>query len=295
MAEKHVIKLSSIISFFKGEEKLISRGENAVESGHVTKVGCDGKLRILRGLVHASMRDRQYKVEIYFNSEWNIESAKCSCPRGQFQCHHMAALAIFGRYNVSATDKECAWTAKKPLKEKVSKIRDIYTTKAHRSTERDANEAEINAFRRFLAIFEGAVGFTWLLSEEVSEDEIILLAIEDIIFCKDYISCSNKTQYLEGKLKVKKEIVLKVACSTIGQNKNEKWLIYKKNRLSASNFGIVLSACKRNKYSPSLFKRLAGSYYLEHIKAIQWGREHEVEGITALERALNVKVVSTGL
>jgi hypothetical protein len=36
--DKHVIKLSAIVMFFKDEATLITRGANSVESGHVKKL-----------------------------------------------------------------------------------------------------------------------------------------------------------------------------------------------------------------------------------------------------------------
>lgn len=65
--------------------------------------------------------------------------------------------------------------------------------------------------------------------------------------------------------------ILKLASETIGQGLNSKWLIKKRFRITASNFGPVLSAINRNKYPPSLFKRLVGNYKLDGIKSIQWG------------------------
>nr|CAI5837483.1 unnamed protein product [Callosobruchus analis] len=49
----YVIKLHDIMTFFKDEEKLISKGENAVESGHVTSLISDADLHLIRGKVHA--------------------------------------------------------------------------------------------------------------------------------------------------------------------------------------------------------------------------------------------------
>lgn len=66
MSGNHVIKLSAIVHYFKDEEKLISRGENAVESGHVENMIFDSEIRILKGSVHASMRDKTYKVEVRY-------------------------------------------------------------------------------------------------------------------------------------------------------------------------------------------------------------------------------------
>nr|CAI5852018.1 unnamed protein product [Callosobruchus analis] len=47
MASKYVIKLHDIMMFFKDEEKLIGKGENAVESGHVTSLISDADLHLL--------------------------------------------------------------------------------------------------------------------------------------------------------------------------------------------------------------------------------------------------------
>lgn len=54
------------------------------------------------------------------------------------------------------------------------------------------------------------------------------------------------------------DAIKKVAHKTIGQSKNENWLTWQKNRITASNFGVVLAAISKNKYPPSLFKRLSG-------------------------------------
>nr|CAI5835011.1 unnamed protein product [Callosobruchus analis] len=73
------------------------------------------------------------------------------------------------------------------------------------------------------------------------------------------------------------------------------WLVARKNRLTSSNFGTVLAACRRNKYPPSLFKKLTESYTLDGIKANQWGKQHEANGVKVLEERANLKVQQTGI
>ncbi|VEN49575.1 unnamed protein product, partial [Callosobruchus maculatus] len=90
MASKHVLRFSAIVNYFKEEEKLIARGENAVESGHIKDMAFDSQFMIIRGSVHASMRDRIYKVELKLDADAEIGEATCTCPRGQYLCHHMA-------------------------------------------------------------------------------------------------------------------------------------------------------------------------------------------------------------
>nr|CAI5840088.1 unnamed protein product [Callosobruchus analis] len=222
MASKYVIKLHDIMMFFKDEEKLISKGENAVESGHVTSLISDADLHLIRGKVHASMKDREYNVEVEFNSEWVIKSATCNCPRGQLRCHHMAALIVFARDNISVTDKGCMWSKPKQLRDPdVKKLSDLYPPKDHRSTARDLTDEEIEQFKHKLSVFDGSVGFSWLLSEESNQEgnseSPSIVDIESLIFHEDYVTSANKLRYFEDHRKVDDEYVKQIAQQTIGQ------------------------------------------------------------------------------
>ncbi|KAK9702275.1 hypothetical protein QE152_g30092 [Popillia japonica] len=112
MATKHVLKLSAINTFHENENKIIRKGENALESGHVKQMGFDAELLTIRGQVSASMKNKDYKVEICLNKDGDIILANWSCPRG-IKCHHIAALALFAHYNIAATDVECVWNIPK--------------------------------------------------------------------------------------------------------------------------------------------------------------------------------------
>lgn len=46
---------------------------------------------------------------------------------------------------------------------------------------------------------------------------------------------------------------------------------YRKKRVTASNFGLVLKAVKRNSYPPSLFKTLLGQYNLKQGAHVSGG------------------------
>lgn len=69
----------------------------------------------------------------------------------------------------------------------------------------------------------------------------------------------------------------------------------RKNRLTASKFAMVLKACARKRYPPSLFADLSETYDLTSVRAIQWGRENEETAIKCFEEASNLKVSRTGL
>ncbi|KAK4882269.1 hypothetical protein RN001_005588 [Aquatica leii] len=218
MAEKHVIKISAIISFFKDDEKLIARGEIALESGHLNSNTFDADLSILRGSVHASMRDRQYSVEVSFNSNWNIVETTCTCPRGQLRCHHMAAVMLFGHYNVSVTDKACSWNLKNNSKSTVQNISELYPLKPHTSTPRNLTEDEINLFKTKLKLFNGTVGFSWLLAEEGENKRTkLVIDVETILFNNNYLQSNDKRSFMQHQLQVTDDLILKVVEATVGQ------------------------------------------------------------------------------
>ncbi|XP_046559284.1 uncharacterized protein LOC124268353 [Haliotis rubra] len=62
-----------------------------------------------------------------------------------------------------------------------------------------------------------------------------------------------------------------IAKKTIGQRTNPLWCIVRKHRITASNFGAVLGCIRRNRYPPSLMKRLLSAYNLEAVKSVAWG------------------------
>ena len=66
MAIKSVIKLRHIVGFIEDEAmKLVSKGENASESQHVSEIVFDGDVRYLKGKVQASMRQNVfYDVQV---------------------------------------------------------------------------------------------------------------------------------------------------------------------------------------------------------------------------------------
>lgn len=58
---------------------------------------------------------------------------------------------------------------------------------------------------------------------------------------------------------------------------------------------MVLAACRRNRYPPSLFRSLFEGYDLELVRAVQWGRNNEQEALQTFFAATNLQVEDTGL
>lgn len=222
--------------------------------------------------------------------------AQCSCPRGQAICHHMGALAIYGHHNISVTDKACAWNAPKVSTSEVKTLSHLYPDKNtnYCAVKRKVTNDEVDAFLKDLGT--EVVGFTWLLRPEVSEKTLrIIPQIEDLIFSSEYQKSNDKIALFENYCLITQNIIGEVAKLTIGQSTNELWQVARKHRLTASKFGKVLAACKRNKFPPSLFTHLMEEYDLSSIRAVQWGREHEAEAIEIFKETTALDVVGTGL
>lgn len=224
---------------------------------------------------------------------------KCTCPRGQDVCHHIAALCLHAHHNVSITDKACVWSAKTTLeKESVQTIKDLYPSKHsdYVAIQNTVSEADVDSFRSKLGS-GNVVGFSWLLQQNCEEDvEAFLPSIENIIFSTEYLETPNKKEYIIDKCRITESQVQLVIENTLGQAKNENWLIARKNRITASNFGSILAAVERNRFPPSLYKRLTDGYDLSSVLAVQWGKEHEKVAVeTFISNIEGAEVIPTGL
>ncbi|XP_056645933.1 uncharacterized protein LOC130451137 [Diorhabda sublineata] len=147
----------------------------------------DSDLQIIRE-VFASMKDKSYKVSIVLENNGDIKEATCTCARG-IKCHHIAALALFGHYNISVTDKACARKTLPKLKVgPVKSAEELYPPKPYTPLESGVPEATINRLKERLHSFGNTVGFTWLLNEEsINLLENGFPVIEEIISSKDYL------------------------------------------------------------------------------------------------------------
>ncbi|XP_072394135.1 uncharacterized protein [Diabrotica undecimpunctata] len=279
MTSKHVLLFSAIAEFFKNDMSQLQRGENSYESGNVLKFIFDSEVfpALLKGEVRASMKNKNYSVEVSIDYDDGIVDAKCSCPRGQVVCHHMAALCLHAHHNISITDKACAWNKRKAVDiETVTKIRDIYEPKRSNyvAVQRTANQEEIENFKEGLG-HANPTGFAWLLMPEPLPEANLLPSIDTILFSESYMNASDKEEFFLKECRVTQSLIRSVHDMTIGQAYNQNWLIARKYRLTSSKFGPVIAAYNRGKYPKSLFTNLLEGYDLNGVQAIQWGRENE--------------------
>lgn len=287
-----VIPISSITAYFT-EPRIIKKAENALASGHVSKLEFDDDLGCIRGDVQASMKNKVYRVEILLKST-EIEKCSCNCPRGLDVCHHMAALALFAHYNLSITDKACSWLRKKSVDEAVTANMCFPISKEYSPLAAPIEEKAVNELFEELSLC-GPTHMKWLMSAEPGIPDDIVPDIEKLLFSMEYNLSSNKTEYLLTHLKLEERKIDEVANMTIGQFENPMWLIIRKHRLTASNFGRIIKAAKSSKFPASLFKSLTGSYNLNGIKQIQYGRNNEKYAVDKFEMQFNLKVNQTGL
>ncbi|KAI4470585.1 hypothetical protein MML48_1g14934 [Holotrichia oblita] len=234
---------------------------------------------ILKGRVSASMKNKIYDVEIHIDKDDGIVAATCACPRGLVTCHHMAALCVYARDNISVTDTQCSWNIRRRIEESSVKTQeDLFPPrrKGYVACKTDVSNDAVEKLKESFTTFDNAVGFSWLLSPEPTvETTWSIKPIESILYSHEYIKSTNKIQCFVALAGITNDTMRKVTEATIGQSKNNYWLITRKHRLTANHFGRVLAAVKANKYPTSLYKSLLNEYNLDGIRAIQWGKENE--------------------
>uniref|UniRef100_A0A8W8NQ72 SWIM-type domain-containing protein n=1 Tax=Magallana gigas TaxID=29159 RepID=A0A8W8NQ72_MAGGI len=126
-------------------------------------------------------------------------------------------------------------------------------------------------------------------------EEMPALLIEDQLTSEEYMNAQCKSSYLRDKLVISSENVIKTAWMTTGQRENSLWAAVRKLRITASNFGQVIGAIRRNRLTLSLKKRLLSAYNLEKRPSIQWGLTHEKVAIDSYCKLSEVSVLQTGI
>jgi hypothetical protein len=125
----------------------------------------------------------------------------------------------------------------------VQTLKDLHPSKRqnYKAVDRNVSDNEINTF---LAPLEGTtVGFSWLLKPKPADRSFqIVPIVEDILSSVEYLGSVDQSMYLLQQLALSQEAIIDVAGLTTGQATNENWLVVRKNRFTASKFGLVLAA-----------------------------------------------------
>nr|CAH7723273.1 unnamed protein product [Callosobruchus chinensis] len=142
----------------------------------------DSQFMIIKGSVHASMRDRVYKVERAI-----LVSA-------------YGSIGYISYQNISTTDVACSWTNKKPVEGNVKTVAELFPKKkVHQSITENIPDSKIDEFKANLSIYKSAVGLCWLLKEDPKiMDQLV--DVESLVFSGDYLKADDKEAYLLNAL-----------------------------------------------------------------------------------------------
>lgn len=154
------------------------------------------------------------------------------------------------------TDKE--WNAPpKPKFGQVNSTEELYPPNPYSAIDGGVPEESIKRLKEKLSSFGNTVGFTWLLIEEsIHPVNYKFPVIEEIISSKDFLEATDKVSLFKQKCAIGDQSIKDIAAATIGQTLNEKWYLARKCRMTASNFGPVIAACKKNRFPVSPFQTL---------------------------------------
>lgn len=134
----------------------------------------------------------------------------------------------------------------------------------------------------------------WILQPEPCEPGPPAPIIEDLLTSAEFVHSDMPMVWLRRALILSEEVITNTALATKGQRNNPMWSIIRKNRITASNFGAVLST-KRRQITISLKKRRMSSYNLESVKAVAWGITHEEHALKKYEHEFSASVQQTGI
>ncbi|XP_022304500.2 uncharacterized protein LOC111111673 [Crassostrea virginica] len=135
----------------------------------------------------------------------------------------------------------------------------------------------------------------WILAPEPSSPKLCVPLIEDLISSQEFVDAEFPVTWIRQKLLVNNNQIQQIVTLTVGQKDNCLWSAVRKSRLTASNFGCVLAAIKRNRFPASLYKRLCSAYDLSRKDAIIWGVCHEKVALEKYRTFGDAVVEPTGI
>lgn len=233
-------------------------------------------------------------LQVDVNEDGTVDQSTCGCARRHHLCHHVAAVLLDSLNHVSKTDKPCQWNKPAPPKNDTKPCSFYYPPSNFKAIDRPPTNEDREYFLQRLSGL--TCGFTWLLAPEPPTPVMAALTVDDILSHPDFVQSDNQLGYFLQHMSVSTQQICKVERDTVGQRDNILWGIYRKGRLTSSNFGKIIKTIDSNrKPSASLLKSLSGTYNLSGIKAVQWGIQHEQDALKAYETNFSVTVEPAGL
>ena len=162
--------------------------------------------------------------------------------------------------------------------------------KKYSALSRKPTQADPSALYQDLKEYGRFTGLCWLISPEPPlSNKLPFPTIEEIIFSEEFLEATGRQQELDCLVRrstLQETDTLKISELTVGQRDIPAWVLARRGRLTASNFGSVLKA---------LVKRLLGEYDLSRVKVVQWGVNNEEEAIKAFTLKTGLEVKETGI
>lgn len=93
-----------------------------------------------------------------------VQRAECSCPRGQYRCHHMAVVLLHAMKSLSKTDREHTRNKRKS-NEEVKTVDELYppAKSPYHACACSVNEEDKECFAQSLVGVQGGLAFAWYL------------------------------------------------------------------------------------------------------------------------------------
>lgn len=179
-------------------------------------------------------------------------------------------LAVTAYDNVSCTDVDCSWIRTKPPNTTVTETQDVIYQKPFKpAVLRQATAEEVAMFAN--ALKPETVGFTWIFKSDPgpktyeSRCSKLLIKIDDVLKSEEFKTATivERRHILITKLKLDWHKIKAIAGCTVEQAKSTDWHNARKNRLTASNFGFILSAIQRKSFPKSFWDRLTGKFKIQ--------------------------------
>ena len=136
----------------------------------------------------------------------------------------------------------------------------------------------------------------WLTSPEPPSVALPVPTVDDILTRPGLAEAQSPVEFLMQQMAIDPASSCQVEEMTRGQADNPLWSVYRRGRLTASNFGPVVRCLNSNrKPSQSLLHTLLGTKDLSKMRAVQWGKNNESTARDLYSELQEVEVQQRGL
>ena len=151
---------------------------------------------------------------------------------------------------------ECSWNKPKSVPE-VKSVEELYpTNNTYSPLTREITDEDRASFYEELKEYGQSTGLMWILSLEPKIRSLSVKTVDEIILSEEFIRHQMKKEYLLQKLQISSDDRQIIHDFTIGQRDNPSWLLLRKGRLTASNFGHILNSWPANLEKAGIHQKL---------------------------------------